>query len=252
MATEDTADPTTDGSRVATDYECTALLQNGDPERKADLLLVGKDYEDESVMRSDFEYFIDVAGEHRGLFAIPPFDENRDKFNVWMVNAGDDIGDWEDDRDGYGLVDDAQAIFEQFPFVDYGAVLAKAGMGRHAFCIGDDCWVKDVREKVEAGDGAAGFLHEWGHAFGGLKDEYYSEDGPDNSGPPNCASTREEAEEWWGDLADERDDVGFYRGCAYNEDNWRPHEQSIMGNGGLWSYGPVGERAMREELAQYD
>lgn len=233
--------------------ECTPLMVNGDPANKADVVLIGKDYESENVMRSDFTYFMDFDGDNRGLFAIPPFDDHRDAFNVWTINAGDGIGDYGDSRTGRGLIKDATDWFPKCPYADYRAVLAKGGMGRSAFALqGHRLFVKDVHRKVQNRQGAAGFLHEWGHAFGGLKDEYYRDGGRNAAGKPNCADTRSQAEDWWGEMAEQYADVGYYQGCAYTADNWRPHKKSIMGNGGLHSYGRVNEKRLEHVLSQYE
>lgn len=229
------------------------LHYSGDPAEKADLLLVGKDYESDEKMLEDFTYFMDFKGEHRGLFNIPPFNDYKDKFNVWAFNAGDSIGDWGEGGDDEGLVNDSRRVFEQVPFADYKAVLAKEGMGRGGFAhmhyedgewLGQ-CWVKGAREKREQDKGGAGLIHEVGHSILGLMDEYHVP--PDwewNTQPktrvPNAAATREEAEELWGHLVDEYDDVGFYERTLGEDVSWKPHQETIMG-GGLWSYGSVNE-----------
>lgn len=230
------------------------LLENGPMADKADVLLVGKDYESDETMESDFRYFMDFDGNNRGLFDIPPFDEHRDKFNIWTKNANGYIYDYEDPPQHKGLIKDSFDIFELHPEMDYYCVLSKTGLGRNAFAYGNrnQCWVGKVHQSHELDVGAKGFLHEFGHSFGNLKDEYYSVGGPDRAGKPNCADSKEQAREWWGGLANESDEVGYYEGCAYNEENWRPHRKSIMGNGGKWSYGPVNERAIRDELSKYE
>lgn len=232
---------------------CAAYLENGAASEKADIVLVMKDYASDTVMMDDVAYFMDLDADNRGLFNIEPMKSHQDKFNVWVVDAGDTIADYNDPRTGRGLVQDAADWFAVCPFAEYNVVLAKEGMGRSGFTLsGNRMFVKDVHRKVLNDQGAAGLIHEWGHGFGGLKDEYYTEGGRDASGKPNCADSRAAAEEWWGDLADTHPDVGFYQGCAYNTDNWRPHEKSIMGNGGIWSYGPVNERHMEGILEQYE
>lgn len=232
-----------------------SLMYNGDPGKKADLLLVGKDYESEETMLRDFAYFMDFDGDNRGLFDIYPFSEYRDRFNIWTYNAGDAIADYDDPREGRGLKPDSKAIFDEVvPFADYKTVLAKGDMGRSGFAHPgqNECWVDDVSRNTEQDEGAKGFLHEFGHAFANLSDEYFPEEGDSDAGDPNCAETRAEAEEKWGDVAAEYNDVGFYEGCGHDPNDWRPHESSIMGNGGTRSYGRVNERAILDELAKYE
>lgn len=229
------------------------LHYSGDPAEKADLLLVGKDYETDEEMLEDFTYFMAFDGEHRGLFAIPPFDDYLDDFNVWAINAGNQIGDYGEGDDPEGLIHDSRRVFDQVPFADYKAVLAKEGMGRGGFAIphnqdGEwigECWVKDAQRKREDDDGAAGLIHEVGHSILGLSDETGALPHMDAREPrtsiPNAAETQEDAEELWGHLVDDYDEVGFYKGALYNDETWKPHQTTIMGGGGLWSYGPVNE-----------
>lgn len=228
--------------------DCQAFRVTGDPARKADILLVAKDYTRDAVWRQDFTYFMDFDGDNRGLFGVYPFNVSRDRFNVWVVDAGDGIGDWQQ-----GLVTDATTWFDTCPFTDYQVVLAKKGMGRSAFTLpGHRVFVKDVHRKVKEDRGAAGLLHEWGHAFGQLKDEYYSVDGRSAPGVPNCADNLSQARQWWGGLAETHPRVDYYRGCSYSDDNWRPHRRSVMGNGGKWRYGPVNDRRLLTVLSRYE
>ena len=73
-------------------------------------------------------------------------------------------------------------------------------------------------------------LHEFGHSFGLLYDEYTEDGKEDRPGNPNCANSTEEAKKWWGDLAEKYDEVDYFNGCSYVEDNIRPTLNSIMRN----------------------
>ena len=96
-------------------------------------------------------------------------------------------------------------------------------------------------------------VHEFGHSFGGLRDEYFGRIGEsDRPGYPNCAPDRETAREWWGDLLGKGEDelgVGFYAGCSYTMDNIRPTNSSIMRSShSLLGFGPVNDRYLQEKL----
>lgn len=77
-------------------------------------------------------------------------------------------------------------------------------------------------------------IHEFGHVFGGLMDEYYDADlRRENIGEPNCAPDIATAKRWWGDLENldpERPDirVGYYSGGCYSGKPIRPTKYSIM------------------------
>lgn len=76
------------------------------------------------------------------------------------------------------------------------------------------------------------FSHEFGHAFGGVWDEYEKADGPDKPKWPNCADTQEEAKQWWEALYPT---MQLYAGCTFTPDNWRFFEDSIMRHAALSS-----------------
>lgn len=94
-------------------------------------------------------------------------------------------------------------------------------------------------------------LHETGHAFGLLADEYVEASLGDNPWGPNCAGTKEEATQKWGDLVGQGG-VGYFNGCSYTADNVRPTENSIMKSHYYAdSYGLVNERAIRKIIGEY-
>lgn len=92
------------------------------------------------------------------------------------------------------------------------------------------------------------FLHELGHSFG-LRDECVNCRQLSSSGYPNCASLKEEAEKWWGDLAAENDRVGYISGCCGNKDYIRPTVASLMNDfHKAEDFGPVNERYLKNIL----
>ena len=86
------------------------------------------------------------------------------------------------------------------------------------------------------------FIHEFAHGFG-LRDETRSIIADSGSAParpegPNCAPNVAVAKLWWGKYLKHEDgalifdstnnDVGFYFGCAGNQDYLRPTQKSLM------------------------
>ena len=94
-----------------------------------------------------------------------------------------------------------------------------------------------------------GFLHELGHSLG-LRDE--SPRGARQQclpGPPNCASYREEAEHWWGELAAKNAEVDYFSGCCGRTQYIRPTATSLMNDPeDAEGYGPVNEQFLRNCL----
>lgn len=91
-----------------------------------------------------------------------------------------------------------------------------------------------------------GFLHELGHSLG-LRDECLQCAQCSSAGYPNCATTMEEAQKWWGDLAGKDKTVGFIKGCCGNENYIRPTAFSFMNDlDKAGSFGAVNENYIRE------
>lgn len=95
---------------------------------------------------------------------------------------------------------------------------------------------------------AKGFLHELGHSLG-LRDECVDCGELCPPGPPNCATTEEEAKNWWGDLVGNASRVHYIRGCCGNTDYIRPTIASLMNDPDkAGDFGPVNERYLRKIL----
>ena len=95
-------------------------------------------------------------------------------------------------------------------------------------------------------------LHEFGHGFAHLADEYSEERKPKRPVEPNCAPDIQTARNWWGDL-EGKDGVGYFKGCSYVLENIRPTKNSIMFQHWILkdSYYPVNERKILEVLNKY-
>jgi hypothetical protein len=93
-----------------------------------------------------------------------------------------------------------------------------------------------------------GFLHELGHSLG-LRDECIDCQQLSSSGPPNCASNKQEAEEWWGELVGKESEVNYIAGCCGNKNYIRPTIGSLMNNpDNAEDFGPVNERYLKNIL----
>lgn len=74
---------------------------------------------------------------------------------------------------------------------------------------------------------AKGFLHELGHSLG-LREEGVHCTRFCPPGPPNCATSLAEAEQWWGGLLGRPDSSHYIRGCCGNRNYYRPSIASLM------------------------
>lgn len=113
-----------------------------------------------------------------------------------------------------------------------------------------------LKEKNEQRVNALLLAHLLGHTFG-LKDEeifVLAKGGGAPHAPdgPNCAPDAATAEKWWGDLTKKHPEVGYFKGCAGNENYIKPTAASIMNlNTGapiVYNYGPVSENYLRKVL----
>lgn len=100
----------------------------------------------------------------------------------------------------------------------------------------------------DANSFAKGFLHELGHSLG-LRDECVDCQQLSSAGYPNCASSKEEAERFWGDLIGKDSRVNYISGCCGNKNYIRPTIASLMNDSDkAEDFGPVNERYLREML----
>lgn len=199
--------------------QCQELSINGDPSNKHDIVFVGDGFDDYAIFRQLLVYLIDYDGKYKGLLSVSPLKENRDKFNFWMVLAPD-----------YQYWDDGEPVNEDIErFVktcerDMVIVISRRTYRAYAFAPtsgskGGVAYVSLGFAALRGTDFAAEYsgrllLHEFGHAFGGLADEYV-EYGKgtrrDLHLKPNCATTLEDAKAKWGDLVG-FENVDFYTG----------------------------------------
>mgnify|MGYP003392826462 CR=1 FL=1 len=95
---------------------------------------------------------------------------------------------------------------------------------------------------------AKSFLHELGHSLG-LRDECLDCAQLSPAGEPNCAATKEEAQKWWGDLAEQTERVDYINGCCGNKNYFRPTIASLMNDSDkAEDFGPVNERYLKKVL----
>jgi hypothetical protein len=228
---------------------CLTVLNQGDSGDKVDVVFVGDGYFDNSELKNDALYIIDYDGNDggNGLMSVEPFNTNRNKFNFWMIKAGDTISLLEDN--GWKFVDRSKAleVASQCTMADQVIVLSKDSFRSYAFGGGGEAYLSlTSRSRSEWG---RLFLHEFGHSFGSLADEYVEPSLGDRPHQPNCAPDMTTAQSWWGGISG----TGFYQGCSYAEDNYRPTFNSIMR--AHWiikdDYGPVNRLALSKLLGKY-
>ena len=167
------------------DLNVWAVMKNGEPAEKVDLLLLGDGY---TAAEMD-KWHKDARRLTETLFAISPFRERRRDFNVWAIDTPAGQSGVSRPSDGvwrrsplraaydalgserYVLTLDNKRLREiasaaPYDFIEIVVNGRKYGGGGifnlYATVAADNAWTPYV------------FVHEFGHHFAGLADEYYT------------------------------------------------------------------------------
>jgi len=167
------------------EHETVEILKNGQPENKVDLVILAEGY-----TKNEMNKFLEDAKRVTGyLFDAEPFKTEKDKFNVTAVltpsqESGTDIPG-EDvykntlfnstfytfDLPRYLTTSDMKTIYDAVANVPYDQIYILVNSERYggggfynfiSVCTADDEQTEPV------------FVHEFGHGFAGLGDEYYT------------------------------------------------------------------------------
>ncbi len=167
------------------------LLIGGDPHSKVDIVIVGDGYAAAEMdkFRNDAKHFNDV------MFSTEPFKSRKGDFNVRLVEAvsaesGIDRPDknvWKDTPLGtmyntfgsarYVLTTENRALRDMIGAVPYDFVMILVNDDRYGgggiYNLYTTCYTKTDKPGMEWQMDYV-YVHEFGHSFGGLGDEYYS------------------------------------------------------------------------------
>ena len=160
-------------------------LKSGDPHKKVDLIFLAEGYTPE-----DREKFISDVDRFSGyLFEIEPYKSKKEKFNVYgffrpsperamdeprqgifkktILNASFNAFD----LDRYMLTEEGKKLREMAGQVPYDAIVILVNSKRYG---GGGIYNDYCITTVDSASSKRVFLHEFGHSFAGLADEYYS------------------------------------------------------------------------------
>ncbi|MBS3775158.1 MAG: peptidase M64 [Bacteroidales bacterium] len=161
------------------------VLKNGDPRKKVDLVFVAEGYTsgEWSKFKSDADHFTEV------LFRAEPFKSHKELFNVYGAfrpssqsgvdhptrgtfrNTAIDASFNALNLPRYLLVDDRKAMRDIASVVPYDAIIVIANTDRYG---GGGIYNNYTLFTADDSRSEATFMHEFGHGFGGLADEYFS------------------------------------------------------------------------------
>jgi hypothetical protein len=161
------------------------VLENGDPAVKVDLLLLGDGYTAEQMER----FRDDVDRLTAALFSVEPFASRRGDFNVRAVETPAPAAGISRPRAGVFRDGPLRARYNTFDSERYVLTLDDRAWRDVAAAAPYDAVLILVNERKYGGGGifnlystasaSSGFspylvIHEFGHAFAGLGDEYYT------------------------------------------------------------------------------
>ena len=164
-----------------------AVMKNGEPGGKVDLLLLGDGYTSAEMDK----WHKDARRLSETLFAVSPFRERRSDFNVWAVDTPAAESGVSRPSDGIWRHSPLRAAYDALGSERYVLTLDNKRFREIASAAPYDFIEIVVNDRKYGGGGIHNlyatvaadnawtpyvFVHEFGHHFAGLADEYYTSD----------------------------------------------------------------------------
>jgi hypothetical protein len=183
----DPSDRFVDRSPLPAAAEPWVLQRSGEPARKVDILVLGDGYRADELEK----YRGDVERLVGALFETEPFRSRRDDFNVWGLDtpsrdsgiSNPRRGEWlrtplglsfnAFDSERYVLAFDNRAIREIAAHAPYDALMIIGNTRKYG---GGGIFNLYATVASDTAPAEYVFVHEFGHSFVGLADEYYTSD----------------------------------------------------------------------------
>lgn len=166
-------------------YSTEKILYNGPADKKLDVVIIPEGYRQNDMKKfnKDAQRLTDF------LFGYSPFKESKNKFNIWKVNAPSQEKGV--DNPGLGIFKNTavNATFYALGSDRYLMTYDMKSVRDIAACVPYDQIIILVNTETYGGGGIFNyyscasadnlespfvFVHEFGHSFGGLTDEYYT------------------------------------------------------------------------------
>lgn len=205
----------------APEHEVWAIQENGPPATHVDLLILGDGYAADEMDA----YRTDAERAAEAVFSEEPFRSRRGDFNVWAVPTPASVSGISRPRVGVFRTSPLGASYNTFDSERYVLTLEDRRWRDAAAAAPYDFVLLLVNERKYGGGGIQGLystaaahsaffrylvVHEFGHHFAGLGDEYYTSDvayeeaGAAKTEPwePNITALADPADLKWRDLVD--------------------------------------------------
>ncbi len=166
------------------EYPVKDILVSGDPAQKVDIVILSEGYTAEQLKK--FEKDCEAFAEY--LFDFAPFSENKDQFNIRAVMApsldsGSDLPGkrkwkktvmnsmfWTFDSERYCMTEDVKSVRDLAANTAYDQIYILINTSKYGGGgIYNHYNVSSIRNVASAKI----IIHEFGHGFAGLADEYY-------------------------------------------------------------------------------
>jgi hypothetical protein len=164
-----------------------AVMKNGEPRDKVDLLLMGDGYTAAEMAK----WHTDAKRLTETLFSVTPFKEHRSDFNVWAADVPADVSGVAKPSDGVFRRSPLRASYDAFGSERYVLTMDNQRLREAASAAPYEFIEIVVNDRKYGGGGIHNlyatvaadnastpyvFVHEFGHHFAGLADEYYTSD----------------------------------------------------------------------------
>jgi hypothetical protein len=175
---------------AVTEDACKELVAgyNTPSSNRINLVFVGINFDSLEDFRNAAEQGLDSNGTFGGLFSQEPFASNKDKFNFWYIQQ---IGTSEvkamttflnDESAGYNLINTANKLSALCAFNNKFTIALSTGQrGFASSPLAVVSALDTIRHKGE-------IIHEFGHSFGLLRDEYLYSDKKEYAGDSTMSS----------------------------------------------------------------
>ncbi len=183
----DPADATIDRTGPPPDDNVWSVLESGPPADKVDLVIMGDGY---TAAEMD-KWHADARRMADLLFATSPFKERKGDFNVWAVDTPSRESGVARPSDGVFRRSALRVVYDAFGSERYVLAFDNRRLREAAAAAPYDAMVLVVNGRKYGGGGIFNLyatvasdnaftpyvmVHEFGHSFAGLADEYYTSD----------------------------------------------------------------------------
>lgn len=260
-------------------YPVKKILDSGDPSTHIDLVFLPEGYTQDEMekFRQDVEKF------KNAMFSWSPYDEYKHRFNIWTVEAPSQESGTDIPQDGIWKNTILNSSFNTFNIERYLTTLDYKSVRDLASYAPYDQIFIIVNSDKYGGSGIYNFytiftadnnvsefllMHEFGHGFVALADEYYSSDVAysdffDLTVEPyqENITTLIDFGKKWQDMLDPDtpvptpddpvyyDTVGVFEGAGYQAKGiYRPYHNCTMKSRSINNFCPVCKRAIRRTI----